>query len=164
MPHWRKGSHPCPGLNGRSDRGGCRTRFWRSSRLRPWLDARRKTVPSGSVRGGVETSIAFPKPGDPFYGQDGNYAGSPATYRDNGDGTVSDLVTGLVWLQDPGMKKFYEGAVTGAPGHRTDDGERHVCKGDASGEGDNEQNNRCRGFHGGRLKPCPVFEFHADTI
>ena len=38
-----------------------------------------------------------PKPGEAFYGQDGNYAGAVPSYRDNGDGTVSDLVTGLTW-------------------------------------------------------------------
>lgn len=37
------------------------------------------------------------RPGDSFWGQDAqNQAPRPA-YRDNGDGTVSDLVTGLMW-------------------------------------------------------------------
>ncbi len=36
-------------------------------------------------------------PGQPFYGQDAQYNGAPPAYRDNGDGTVSDLNTGLMW-------------------------------------------------------------------
>jgi len=40
-------------------------------------------------------------PGDAFYGQDANYLkGAPMSYTDNGDGTVTDNVTGLVWAQD----------------------------------------------------------------
>ncbi len=38
-----------------------------------------------------------PKPGQPGYGQDAQFIINPARYRDNGDGTVSDLVTGLMW-------------------------------------------------------------------
>ena len=32
-----------------------------------------------------------------YPGQDAAYTGSKASYRDNGDGTVTDLVTGLMW-------------------------------------------------------------------
>lgn len=42
-------------------------------------------------------TIACPAPGQPYSGQDGNFAAHPARYRDNGDGTISDLVTGLMW-------------------------------------------------------------------
>ncbi len=36
--------------------------------------------------------------GDAFYGQDANYkAGSTPSYTDNGDGTITDNVTGLMW-------------------------------------------------------------------
>ncbi|MFI3282761.1 MAG: DUF1566 domain-containing protein [Rikenellaceae bacterium] len=46
--------------------------------------------------------IKTPKSGDELYGQDGNYkAGLPMSYKDNGDGTVSDLNTGLMWEQTP---------------------------------------------------------------
>ncbi|MBP1840648.1 DUF1566 domain-containing protein [Formosa algae] len=39
--------------------------------------------------------------GDAYYGQDGNYqAGEKMSYTDNGDGTVTDNVTGLMWAQD----------------------------------------------------------------
>lgn len=39
--------------------------------------------------------------GDAFYRQDANYLkGSPMSYTDNGDGTVTDNVTGLMWAQE----------------------------------------------------------------
>jgi len=41
--------------------------------------------------------ITCPKPGKPFYGQDAQYEGIIASYRDNGDRTITDLNTGLVW-------------------------------------------------------------------
>lgn len=41
--------------------------------------------------------IPCPEPGRPFFGQDAHYEGQAPAYRDNGDGTVSDLVTGLAW-------------------------------------------------------------------
>ena len=37
--------------------------------------------------------------GDDFYGQNANYPGTTPSYKDNGDGTVTDLVTGLMWQQ-----------------------------------------------------------------
>lgn len=43
--------------------------------------------------------IPCPKPGEPFYGQDGNYQGQQHAYHDNEDGTVTDLNTGLMWQQ-----------------------------------------------------------------
>ena len=42
-------------------------------------------------------TIALPQPGEPFYGQDAQYKGTQPSYQDNGDGTVTDLVTGLMW-------------------------------------------------------------------
>lgn len=47
--------------------------------------------------------IACPKSGSAFAGQDGSYQGLAPSYRDNGDGTVSDLVTGLMWTQSPDL-------------------------------------------------------------
>ena len=41
--------------------------------------------------------IPCPKPGQPFYGQDAQYEGNVPSYRNNGDGTVTDLNTGLMW-------------------------------------------------------------------
>ena len=57
---------------------------------------------------------ACPNDGAAFSGQDAQYAGSQPRYQDNGDGTVTDLVTGLMWQQDPGDKKTYTEAVAGA--------------------------------------------------
>lgn len=37
--------------------------------------------------------------GDDFYGQNANYPGTTPNYEDNGDGTVTDMVTGLMWQQ-----------------------------------------------------------------
>ncbi len=43
-----------------------------------------------------------PQPGEPFYGQDANYAPrNPHSYTDLGNGIVRDNVTGLEWQQDP---------------------------------------------------------------
>ena len=41
--------------------------------------------------------ISKPSEGEAFYGQDANYNKNNPEYKDNGDGTVSDLVTGLMW-------------------------------------------------------------------
>ncbi len=47
------------------------------------------------------SEIPCPEPGDPFYGQDAQYQGYQPKYRDNGDGTVTDLNTGLMWTKSP---------------------------------------------------------------
>lgn len=57
--------------------------------------------------------IDEPAIGQAFYGQDASYAGHQPSYTDNGDGTVTDNVTGLVWQQDPGEKMDWETAVNG---------------------------------------------------
>lgn len=44
-----------------------------------------------------------PAIGEAFYGQDANYTGFAPSYQDNGDGTVTDLVTGLMWSKSPDM-------------------------------------------------------------
>lgn len=44
---------------------------------------------------------------DPFYGQDQGLAPS---YQDNGDGTISDLNTGLMWVQARGTKISWDSA------------------------------------------------------
>ena len=41
--------------------------------------------------------ITCPQPGEAFCGQDAEYVGNAPSYKDNGDGTVSDLNTGLMW-------------------------------------------------------------------
>lgn len=55
--------------------------------------------------------IDAPVEGKSFYGQDANYSGNQPSYTDNGDGTISDNVTGLMWQQDPGDKVTWEEAV-----------------------------------------------------
>ncbi|MBT3209617.1 MAG: DUF1566 domain-containing protein [Bacteroidetes bacterium] len=41
--------------------------------------------------------ILEPIIGSAYYGQDAHYTGNVPNYQDNADGTVSDLVTGLMW-------------------------------------------------------------------
>jgi len=50
---------------------------------------------------GSGAEIRFPKQGQAFYGQDAQYAGNTPAYRDNGDGTITDLNTGLMWQKTP---------------------------------------------------------------
>lgn len=52
--------------------------------------------------------------GSAFFGQDAQYDGNQPSYTDNGDGTITDNVTGLMWQQDPGEKMTYDEAITGA--------------------------------------------------
>lgn len=40
---------------------------------------------------------ACPAPGARYYGQDAQYSANESSYTDNGDGTVTDNVTGLMW-------------------------------------------------------------------
>ena len=47
--------------------------------------------------------ITQPAPGEAFYGQDAHYAGPQPSYQDNGDGTITDLVTGLMWQKTPDL-------------------------------------------------------------
>ena len=61
-----------------------------------------------------QAEIKFPKVGKSWSGQDAQYAGNKPSYTDNGDGTVSDTVTGLMWTQEPGEKKTWDDAVKGA--------------------------------------------------
>jgi len=39
--------------------------------------------------------------GEYLYGQDAQYSGNQPAYRDNGDGTITDLNTGLIWQETP---------------------------------------------------------------
>lgn len=46
-------------------------------------------------------------PGDALYGQDANYLkGASMQYEDHGDGTVTDLKTGLMWQQAPSSSDY----------------------------------------------------------
>ncbi len=50
--------------------------------------------------------IDEPELGDPLYGQDAQYQGIIPSYTDNGDGTVTDDNTGLMWQQTPPSDKL----------------------------------------------------------
>lgn len=45
------------------------------------------------------SQINAPSYGNEFYGQDAQYNGYQPSYTDNGDGTITDNVTGLMWQQ-----------------------------------------------------------------
>ncbi len=70
------------------------------------------------------TEISQPAEGSEYYGQDANFSKNEPNYQDNGDGTVTDMVTGLMWAQSPDLngdgnidasdKKTYSEAVSGA--------------------------------------------------
>ncbi len=70
------------------------------------------------------TVISEPSQGSPFYGQDANHPGTTPHYVDNGDGTVTDMVTGLMWSQSTDLngdgkinyddKLSYQDALDGA--------------------------------------------------
>jgi hypothetical protein len=61
------------------------------------------------------------KPGERFYGQDAHYVTNPMRFRDNGDGTVTDLNTGLLWVKTPDLanKATFAEAKAGAVKCRT---------------------------------------------
>ncbi|MEI6753398.1 MAG: DUF1566 domain-containing protein [Paludibacter sp.] len=72
--------------------------------------------------------ISTPVAGSAFYGQNASYPGNKPSYVDNGDGTITDLVTGLMWQQSPDNncdgvinhddKVSYDAAVSGASKYR----------------------------------------------
>ena len=45
--------------------------------------------------------ITCPESGQAFYGQDAQFDGNQPSFTDNGDGTITDNVTGLTWQQTP---------------------------------------------------------------
>ena len=68
--------------------------------------------------------VTCPVEGESFYGQDHQHDGHQSSYTDNGDGTVTDNFTGLMWQQSPDTdgdgdidaadKLSYDEAVAGA--------------------------------------------------
>ncbi|MBT4410767.1 MAG: DUF1566 domain-containing protein [Bacteroidetes bacterium] len=52
--------------------------------------------------------------GQSFYGQDAHYRGNEPSYTDNGDGTITDLVSGLMWTKEIDDKITFDQAVAGA--------------------------------------------------
>ena len=73
---------------------------------------------------GNSTEITAPNSGEAFYGQNANYSGNEPSYTDNGNGTITDNVTGLMWAQssdlngdgtiDADDKLSYADALAGA--------------------------------------------------
>ncbi len=57
-------------------------------------------------------SAACPAEGSALYGQDAQTTGNSPSYTDNGDGTITDNVTGLMWQQSPDTNG--DGAITAA--------------------------------------------------
>jgi len=58
--------------------------------------------------------IVCPQAGEPFYGQDACHQNTEPMYLDNGDGTVTDLNSELVWQKTPGDKVTFNEAVSAA--------------------------------------------------
>lgn len=52
--------------------------------------------------------------GQPFFGQDASYITNSPTYIDNGDGTITETITGLMWEKDMGEKIPFSEALTKA--------------------------------------------------
>jgi hypothetical protein len=54
--------------------------------------------------------ISEPGVSDDYYGQDAQFTGTASAFEDNGDGTVTDLNTGLMWQQTPDYERhnFYD--------------------------------------------------------
>lgn len=53
-----------------------------------------------------QAEIPFPEKGDAFYGQDAQFKGNQPSYTDNGDGTITDNVTGLTWQKSFGVMSY----------------------------------------------------------
>ena len=60
------------------------------------------------------TTISEPSEGQAFYGQDANFTGNQPSYSDNGDGTVTDNVTGLMWQKSPDTNGNNNGTIEAA--------------------------------------------------
>lgn len=58
--------------------------------------------------------ISAPIEGEAFFGQDAHYTGNQISYTDNGDGTITDNITGLIWEQNMGEKITFDEAFTKA--------------------------------------------------
>ncbi len=57
------------------------------------------------------SAITAPLPGAKFFGQDAGYSGYQPSYTDNGNGTITDNVTGLTWQKNMGSKISYAEAL-----------------------------------------------------
>lgn len=57
-----------------------------------------------------ESLIFEPLDSDAFFGQDANYSGNQPSYTDNGDSTITDNITELMWQKYMGEKISYDEA------------------------------------------------------
>lgn len=55
--------------------------------------------------------ITCPAEGESFYGQDANYQGPAPSFTDNGDGTVTDNNTGLIWQKSNWYSTYTERGI-----------------------------------------------------
>lgn len=53
-------------------------------------------------------AMACPASGAPLSGQNAQHPGNPPSYRDQGNGTVLDEVTGLIWAKAPSQPMTYD--------------------------------------------------------
>ena len=53
-------------------------------------------------------SIPKPLPGQPFFGQDAQFSRNVPRYTDNGDGIITDNVTGLIWQKSFSVMAYEE--------------------------------------------------------
>jgi len=59
--------------------------------------------------------ITAPAEGAAFFGQDATYQGNEPSYTDNGNGTITDNATGLMWQQaDDGVVRDWQNSLTNA--------------------------------------------------
>jgi len=54
--------------------------------------------------------ISEPSSNQAFYGQDATYSNNQPNYTDNGNGTITDNITSLIWEQDMGSKITFDEA------------------------------------------------------
>jgi len=87
--------------------------------------ASKPSAPSYPIVGTAQTNfcsdtstMAKPKPGEAFYGQDAQFPANEPSYTDNGDGTVTDNVTGLMWQRQMGEKISFDDAAKKAKASR----------------------------------------------
>jgi len=72
-------------------------------------------VDTGTTKFYSDTAVInAPNEGEAYFGQDAQYQSNAPSYTNNGDGTISDNVTGLMWQQDMGEKMTFEDAKSAA--------------------------------------------------
>jgi len=63
--------------------------------------------------------ITAPVAGQSYYGQDPQFSSNQPSYKDNGDGTITDLNSGLMWVQARGSRTTWDAAIASASTNRT---------------------------------------------